>query len=295
MLSPQAARLRAGFGDKRAALGTSPEQDRREWEAATADAALPDGVRERTVEYRPGLWIEPTEREPSGVLLWAHGGGFTSGSARTHRAFGAQLALATGRRVWLTDYRLAPEVPCPVAIQDVVGDLAWIYSDRVHPAQVALGGDSAGGGLVVAALAALREGGLAMPAAAVLLSPWLDLTLTSESMRARDALDPLVSYEGLHNAAQHYLGSMPADDPRASPLFAELVGLPPLLVMVGSDEVLFDDARGLVERATRAGTQAQLVVGEGLWHVWPMSAPDLPEANAALEQIGAFLSAAQGW
>jgi acetyl esterase/lipase len=285
MVSQEAARIRAGFGDKRADLGKSPEVERLEWDAAADTEVVPDGVAVRAGDGRRGLWVEQTDGVAHGVLVWAHGGGFTSGSAKTHRGFGAQLALATSRRVWLSDYKLAPEQPCPAATEDVVGDVRWLLENGVPAGQIAIGGDSSGGALVLAALVALREQRAAMPSAGVLISAWLDLTLSGESMHARDDVDPLVSYEGLSIAARHYLGGIDASDSRASPLFADLRGLPPLLILVGEDEVLFDDARRLTERAV----DAQLVVGEGMWHVWPMFAPDLPEAVDALAIIAEFL------
>jgi acetyl esterase/lipase len=223
------------------------------------------------------------------VLVWLHGGGFTTGSPITHRLFAAQLALATRARILVPDYRLAPEFPFPAAVEDVLATIDWLLDQDVPIDRIALGGDSAGAAIAMSALIRLRDLHRALPAAAVLVSPWVDLALRGETLVTRDQLDPLVSVAALRAAAQHYLGNTSPTDPSASPVYADLTGLPPLLVLAGDHEVLLDDARRLADAAQHAGVEVHLLVREHMWHCWPAWAPDLPEAVEAIESIADFL------
>jgi len=175
------------------------------------------------------------------------------------------------------------------AIDDAVHAYRWLLQQGNTPQQIVLGGDSAGGGLALATLVALRDSGVQGPAAAFLLSPWLDLALSGESMQTRAQLDPLTSYNDLHKPATLYLGELEAYDPRASPLYADLHRLPALLVHVGDHEVLRSDATRLAEKVKAAGGQVQLEIWEAMWHVWHAWADELPEARAAIVQIGEFV------
>ena len=187
------------------------------------------------------------------------------------------------------DYRLAPEHPFPAALDDARAAYQWLLSDRgVRPDQIAVVGDSAGGGLTVATLVSLRDQGIALPAAAALLSPWVDLAGTGQSYEARAERDPMLRPDTLRLDAQRYAGSADVHDPLVSPLYADLRGLPPMLVQVGTEEILFDDATRLVEAAVAAGVEARLEVGEGLCHVF-QSLPVAHEAIAATDRIGAFI------
>jgi epsilon-lactone hydrolase len=189
----------------------------------------------------------------------------------------------------LLDYRLAPEHPCPAALEDAVAGYRWLLERGVRPEQIVIGGDSSGGGLALATLVRLREQGVALPAAGVLLSPWVDLTIAGPSIQTRAAIDPLVSPESLRLAAGYYLGGA---DPRmtlASPLYADLRGLPPLLIQAGDHEVLLSDATRLAEQARAAGVDVTLDVWDEMWHVWQAWAEILPEGQQAIERIGAFI------
>jgi acetyl esterase/lipase len=221
------------------------------------------------------------------VILLVHGGGFSSGSPRTHRKFAATLARATGARVLVPDYALAPEEPYPAGLDDLVAVYAALAEQGIETSDIVLNGDSAGGGLAVAALLKLRELGAPMPRAAVLLSPWADLTLSGASYSTK--LDhPNASREELTRAAAWYAPAEQHREPLVSPLFADLSGLPPLLVQAGEHEVFLDDAIGLVERAKAAGVAATLTVAPGLWHVYQHS--DCPEARDAIEEIATFIN-----
>ena len=192
-------------------------------------------------------------------------------------------------RVLNVDYRLAPEHPHPAAVDDAVAAVRFALASGFAPSRTAVAGDSAGGGLALATLLALRDAGLELPAAGVCISPWTDLSGSGESMRTRAAQDPLVDAETLARMAAHYLAGRDPRTPLASPLFADLRGLPPLLVHVGSAEILLDDATRVAERARDVGGDVQLEVWDGMIHVWHAFADMLPEGEQAVQGIAEFL------
>ncbi|HEU4328239.1 MAG TPA: alpha/beta hydrolase [Roseiflexaceae bacterium] len=292
MPSPEQRRIRAQFSPGADTPEVPLEQARREWEEAAARAPLPPGVAAEALEIAgvPAEWIGTAGQTGGPVLLYLHGGGFTSGSCVTHRPLAAHLSQAA-MRVLLLDYRLAPEHPLPAGLEDAVAAYRWLLAGGVAPKRIALGGDSAGAALALGALLRLRDAGLPVPGAAVLLSPWLDLTLSGESIHTRAALDPLTTRAGLARAAELYLGGADPADPLASPLFGDLRGLPPLLIQSADHEVLLSDGVRLAERARRAGVDATLEVWDELWHVWHAWADELPEAREAIARAGAFLRA----
>jgi acetyl esterase/lipase len=251
-------------------------------------ARLPPGVQiePATANGIPAAWITAPDAQ-TGALLYLHGGAYTTGSIASHRDLAARLAVATGLRVLSVDYRLAPEDPYPAALRDALAAYRWLLAQYIEPEQIAIAGDSAGGGLALAALLALRDGGDPLPAAAVCLSPWTDLTLSGASMQEKAALDPILDPAGLARFAALYAGSHPLDDPLISPHFADLRGLPPLLIQVGTDEVLFDDARRLAEHGRAAGLDTTLQVWDDLFHVF-QAVPFLPETREALGHIDRF-------
>jgi acetyl esterase/lipase len=199
------------------------------------------------------------------------------------------LCLASGRRVLLIEYRLAPEHPFPAAIEDVSKAYQWLLASGIAPEQIVIGGDSAGGGLALAALLWLRDREVVLPGAVVLISPWLDLALTGPSLYTRAEVDPLCSIEGLQIAASYYLGNADSKTPMASPLYGDLHGLPPLLIQVGDHEILLSDSTRLAEKAKAAGVDVRLEIWNAMWHVWHGWAATLPEAQQAIERIGAFI------
>lgn len=251
---------------------------------------FPEGVRQEPVAAGgvPGFWFRPPGEPGEGAMLYLHGGGYVMGSVATHRSLIARLALATGLPVLALDYRLAPEHPLPAAIDDVRAAYRWLRDRGIAAARIVFAGDSAGGGLVLGSLVALRDAGEPMPAAAVALSPLADLELTGDSARA-GIDDPMVGVDDTRLMAAAYLGGgTSARDPRASPIHAAFKGFPPLLIEVGTREILLDDARRVAERAGQAGVPVELFVGEGLTHVWQLH-PHLPEAAESVARIARFV------
>lgn len=251
----------------------------------------PQGVRD-VEHYLDGVLARRLipEGAPSGrAILYLHGGGYVLGSPATHFGMAARLGLAAGAEVFVIDYRLAPEHPAPAALTDTLS--AWKALTATH-ASVAIAGDSAGGGLTVATAVAARDAGLVSPKALALISPWVDLTLSGHSMRMLAADDPLLTPEWLAYAAAQYAGGRRLDDPSLSPLFADLRGLPPVMIHVGSAEVLLSDTRRLERSLQKAGVPVQARVYDGLWHDFQLQAGLLREADESLQTLGRFLGAA---
>ncbi len=251
---------------------------------------LPKQVRCRPVDAAgvPATWIEPPDAT-SGVMLYLHGGAYSLGSVVTHRELIARLACATRRRALALNYRLAPEHPFPAALDDTAAAYGWLLAQGISPERIVIAGDSAGGGLAIAALVALRDAGTPLPAAAVCLSPWLDLTLSGASVRAQAAADPILDAASLDRYARAYAAGQPLNRPLLSPLFADLRGLPPVLLQVGAAEILFDDATRLAEAARAAGVAVTLQTWPGLFHVFQLFA-FLPETARAVAQIAEFVA-----
>jgi acetyl esterase/lipase len=236
-----------------------------------------------------GDWVSMPGVATDRVLFYLHGGGYVMGSARTHRDMAARFSQATGVRVFVPNYRLSPENPFPAALEDATAAYGWLLEQGYKPEHIAFCGDSAGGNLAVVTLLALREAGVALPAAAILLSPWTDLTLSGESVKTRSGVDPMIKLGDAKEQFAYYVGNNDHTNPLISPIFADLHGLPPLLIHVGNDEVLLDDSVRLAERAQAAGTQAEIKVWEGMWHVFQSLAGMLPEGRASIEELGAFV------
>jgi monoterpene epsilon-lactone hydrolase len=234
-------------------------------------------------------WVVPPRTRGQGTLLFVHGGAFVMGSPRTHRALAARIAAAADLRALVIDYRLAPEHPFPAALEDTLTAYRWLIREAAEPGQVVLAGDSAGGNLTLVALLALRDAGDPLPAAAVCLSPATALDGRGESLRSRAASDPVLRPETVKPLVEAYVGQHDPRDPLLSPLYGDLHGLPPLLIQVGTDEILLSDVTDFGERARRAGSEVTLEVWEGMWHVWQIAAPWMPEATQAIEQIGHFI------
>lgn len=288
MPSPQAQAIIAEMHARPVGSLPSLADERAGWETFAKGQKLPEGTQVSGVSLSgvPCEWVERTDSDGL-VIVLVHGGGFNSGSPRTHRKFAATLARATGARVLVPDYALAPEEPFPAGLDDIVAVYAALAEQGVDPGEIVLHGDSSGGGLVVSALLKLRELGAPMPRAVMLMSPWTDLTLSGAS-HASNRSHPNPSQEDLSRAANWYAPPDQHRDPLVSPVFANLAGLPPMLVQAGGREVLLDDAVKLVERAQAAGVAARLSVGPELWHVYQHY--DCPEARDAIEEAATFIN-----
>jgi monoterpene epsilon-lactone hydrolase len=254
---------------------------------------LPEGVDIEVVAANgvPAEFVRAPNARADAALLYLHGGGYCIGSIRTHRGLAAQLSRTTSLPVLLIDYRLAPEHPHPAAVDDATSAYRFLLDAGVAPEKVAIAGDSAGGGLTIATLLAIRDRGLPLPAAGVAISPWTDMGCESESYTTRADVDPMVTRVGLKQMADWFLNGQDARDPLASPLHADLAGLPPLLVHVGDHEVLLDDGVGVAQRAKDAGVDVTVEVWPEMIHVWHAFVGVVPESQEAIDKIDVFLAA----
>ena len=237
----------------------------------------------------PGEWVSAPGADTGRAVLYLHGGGYVIGSINTHRSLAARLARAAGARVLVIDYRLAPEHPHPAAVEDSVAAYRFMLAQGLKAARIAVAGDSAGGGLTVATLVAIRDAKLPLPAAGVCLSPWVDLEGIGESMTAKADLDPIVQKPGLLRMSAAYLGGKDPRTPLAAPIYADLSGLPPLLIHVGTAETLLDDAVRLARRAREGGVAVSYEAADDMIHVWHLFAPILDEGQQAIDRVGAFV------
>jgi monoterpene epsilon-lactone hydrolase len=248
------------------------------------------GVEYKSLEVSgiPAAWLIPDDVNNDQVLLYFHGGGYVIGCIKSHHKMVSRIAAAAQCSALIIDYHLAPEDSFPAAIEDALTAYRWLLSQGYDPERMIIAGDSAGGGLTVATLISLRDSSDPLPAAAILLSPWADLGVTGESVKTVGWRDPLLSARELRKWAAMYLGAIDCKDPLASPIYADLKGLPPLYIQVGSCEILLDDARRLAERAEEDGVPVELDIWEGMFHGWHALSPLVPESNAAIEKLGRF-------
>ncbi len=222
-------------------------------------------------------------------ILYLHGGAFCAGSPQLYRNLTWRLAGAAGATALVPDYRLAPEYPFPAALDDAMSAYDWLLADGADPRRIAVAGNSAGGGLVFSLLLGLRDSGRPLPAAAAALSPWTDLALTGASLKENAAKDPLLDARQLPRVTRWYLDGADPRQPAASPVYGDCRGLPPVLIQVGSDEILHDDAVRMAERMRAGGAEATLEIWPRMPHVWHLFAGILPEARRAIVRIGEFL------
>jgi len=258
--------------------------------------ALPPGLVVRVGELagRPCEWLQNPGHSDPHIFLYLHGGGYVMGSCAAYRALASRIGLACGIQAVVPEYRLAPEHPFPAGLDDAVAAYHALLASGHDPRRIIIGGDSAGGGLTLATLLTLRDAGAPLPAAAVLLSPFTDLTCSGETLSTRAALEPWLNPTLFAPLVRLYAGNHDRAQPLLSPLFGDLRGLPPLLIHVGDHEVLLADSTRLAERARAAGVSVLLAVWPELWHVFQLFAPALPEAQRSLDQIGAFVRARLG-
>lgn len=237
-----------------------------------------------------GEWISTAEPASNRVIYYLHGGGYISGTAKSARPITAELARKSKARVFSLDYRLAPEHRFPAGLDDAVAGYRWLLSTGVNPGNIAVAGDSAGGGMALALALRLRDANEPLPACLVCLSPWTDMTGSGDSIRGNSKRDPMFVTEDIERYASVYLGDHSRVDPLASPLLADLRGLPPMLIQVGRNEVLLDDARVLHQRALAAGVPSELHIYEHVPHGWHYGAPFVPETRAALREVTQFIA-----
>jgi epsilon-lactone hydrolase len=260
-------------------------------DASMGNLPLADGTTAREVDASgvPAILCEREDGSDDPMLVYFHGGGYRIASALAYRAYGSNLARACRARVLLVDYRLAPEHRFPAAVDDALAAYRWALDSGTAPGGIVVGGDSAGGGLTGALLLAARAHSLPLPAGAVCLSPWADLTNTSGSYESRAGADKLFSKTSATEAAALYLDGSDPTDPLASPVFGDWSGMPPLLIQVGDAEVLLDDAALLARVAREAGVDVEHRVYPEMPHVWQLNFPAFPEAVEAVEEIGRFI------
>lgn len=282
------ARIRAVYAGWR--RSTPVAQMRADWDALFWRDDLPATVTPVDADGVEARWIVASGVSTDRVLIYLHGGGYTMGSVTSHHDLIARLSLASDCRALGVNYRLLPEAGFPAPVDDALTVYRWLLDQGVAPARIAIAGDSAGGGLGAALLLAIRDQQLPMPAAAVLLSAWLDLEANAESYQTRAAADPIHQRPMILALASRYLGEHGNPrDPLASPLYGELQGLPPLLIQVGDRETGRDDSTLFAARARAAGVEVEVEVWDGMIHVFQQFAAELPQARDAIEQIGRFL------
>jgi acetyl esterase/lipase len=236
-----------------------------------------------------GEWMR-LDGQPQRTIYYLHGGGYVACSPQTYRSFTSTLARTANASVFALDYRLAPEHRFPAAVEDAVAGYRWLLDQGVAPQEIVIGGDSAGGGLTMATLVALRDAGERLPRAAFLISPWTDMACAGLSLDTNDKRDPMFYGAGVRYMAPVYLGGASPHDPLASPVYADLSKLPPLLIHVSDTEVLLDDSTRLSDQAKRCGVKVKLRVWTGLPHAWPvMVAFRMPESFQALGEIAEFI------
>jgi len=291
MASPQLQMAKDAMKAMMESGATTPQELRVVFEKFAAGTPMPPDIKCEKVSAGgvEAEWISAPNSSSDRAVLYVHGGGYVLGSINTHRDLMGRIARASGARVLGINYRLAPEHPFPAAVDDSVAAYRWMLAQGFKPNRIGVAGDSAGGGLTVATLVAIRDAKLPVPGAGVCLSPWIDMEGLGESMKTRAAADPVVQREGLLGMAAAYLGGQNARTPLAAPLYADLKGLPPLLIQVGDAEPLLDDSTRLNDRAKAAGVSTKLEVWPDMIHVWQMFASFLPEGQQAVDGIGSFL------
>jgi len=246
------------------------------------------------IAERPAEWVCDPDTDDGRVMLYVHGGGYVQGSLASHRNLVFEIARSMKGKVLNLDYRLAPEHPFPAAVEDTVNAWAELLEIGIDPKKASFGGDSAGGGLVIAALVSARDKGLPMPSCACCISPWTDLVGSGRTMDTKALEDPMVNRAALKFFSDFYADKEDKSHPLISPLFANLAGLPPLLIQVGTAETLLDDSRRLATRARYAGVDVSYAEWEGMPHIWHIFAPLLEKSRKAIIELGEFVERKTG-
>ncbi len=286
--------LRRGM-KRKSAIEQDLERSRALTSRVPFGAKLPPDWQVRPIVEPPlnGEWIEPAAADHPArqrCILYFHGGAYVAMSSVTHRSITSRLASWSDASLFALDYRLAPEHPFPAALEDAQAAYRALTDAGIAPHRIVLAGDSAGGGLALAMLVAFRDRKEVLPAGAVLFSPWTDLAATGDSIVANNDADVLFYGSWVAREAHYYLQDTPATNPLASPVYADLGGLPPLFLQVGDSEILLDDSRRIYDNAKSAGVETTLQIWRNVSHGWQIFGPVLPEARAALRQASAFIA-----
>lgn len=265
--------------------------EREQYVRVLAQHPTPEGVSISEIEMGgiAATVVTPDDAEEGRVLLYIHGGGYIAGSPSAYHGLAGHYAKLLKAVVYMPDYRLAPEHPFPAAIDDTLTSYKWLLDQGHDPKSIAFSGDSAGGAMVISVMVAARNAGLALPVAGVAISPWANLEHSGSSMTTRDGIDPTVSLAGLDLMAKAFLNGALKNNPDASPVFADVRGLPPIMIQIGESEVMLSDAMRLATHLAENRVRVSLEVWPGMFHVWHMFAAILPEGKQALKGSAAFL------
>jgi len=255
-----------------------------EWTKISPDVRV-EGV---NIEGMYSEWVYSPKAVEDKAVLYLHGGGYSAGSTNTHRALAGAISESVGARVLLIEYRLCPEHVFPAALEDSLSAYHYLLKQGFKNSRIIIAGDSAGGGLSIALAMSLRDKGEPLPAGIVCISPWADLATTGESYSTRATADPMLLTTNRKKAALLYAGSESLKNPLVSPIYGNFQGLPPILIQVGSEEILYDDALLLSKRAQSGGVDVTLRVWPGMWHVWHLFGRFVPESRKAIEEIGIY-------
>ena len=279
------------YFDRMDVAGVDVRKVRRRWSLLSKLLIPAIGVRTRRdlVAGLPAIWLVPKSAPERKLILYLHGGAYVMGSCDTHRQLVSHIARASGARALLPDYRLAPEHPYPAAIEDAVAVYRWLLADGFAAQDIVLAGDSAGGGLTMALLLSLRAAGDPLPAAACLLSPWLDLAAAGDSMSSRADRDPWFRAEDMPHIANFYCDEKDLVNPLVSSVYADVSGLPPIYVQVGADEILFSDATRLGDNIRAAGGTVEIEEWRDMWHVFQVFVAVMPESRRAIDKLADYI------
>jgi epsilon-lactone hydrolase len=291
LVSPEALKLNELLRNAPKAVDMDLPHQREAGEHAEGMTTEPEGVTYEEAYAVDGLWATPQSWNGESAIMYLYGGGYVISSPHARRKLAGHLANASGARALVPRYHLAPERPFPSAVEDAAADYRWLLEEGYPPERIIIAGDSSAGGLTVATIYKLREDATPLPAGGVPISPWVDLTCTGETLETRATVDLTVTKASLQRMAGQYLNGASPRTPLASPLYADLSGLPPLLIVVGGDEALLDDSVRLTRAAGIAGVDLTLYIGAGMQHIFPIYCGVIPEADAAVAMIGAWMRA----
>jgi monoterpene epsilon-lactone hydrolase len=289
MVSPEALKLNEILRNAPKAVDMDLAHQREAGEHAEDMTSEPEGVTYEEAYAVDGLWATPHSWDGHSAIMYLYGGGYVISSPHSRRKLAGHLANASKARALIPRYHLAPERPFPAAVDDAAADYRWLLGEGCRPEQVVIAGDSSAGGLTVATMLKLRDDAVHLPAGGVPISPWVDLACTGETLETNATVDLTATKASLLRMAGQYLQGADPRTPLASPLYADLSGLPPLLVVVGGDEALLDDSVRLARSAGMAGVDTMLYIGAKMQHIFPIYCGVMPEADAAVAMIGTWI------